>query len=52
MGIHISHPYCAPAFVESTKWEVPIDMLANNRPGPRFLIRARRVDMVGWIIKL
>ncbi len=38
MGITISHPYCAPALVDSTKWEVPMAVLAKRRPGPRFLI--------------
>jgi hypothetical protein len=46
IGIIMSQPYCAPAFVESTKCEVPIAILANNSPGPRFLRSVLYFDIV------
>src|SRR5690606_29870480 len=47
MGITMTQPYWAPALVESTKWEVPMAILANSRPGPRALINAF-IKSVRW----
>ena len=30
-------PYSAPAFVDWTRWETPIAVPANNKPGPSLL---------------
>ena len=44
MGKIISHPYWAPALVDNTRCEVPIAMLANNRPGPKLLMKRTALD--------
>ena len=47
----MSQPYCAPAFVDKTRCEVPMAMLANKIPGPKFLsivLKLNIVDTFGW----
>ena len=50
MGITITQPYCAPAFVDNTKWEVPIAILANKSPGPKFLNMILSFDTISGLV--
>jgi hypothetical protein len=46
IGITIIQPYWAPALVDKTKCDVPMAILANSRPGPKFFRIVLIVDTV------
>ncbi len=54
MGMIINQPYWAPAFVDNTRCEVPMAMLANKRPGPKLLMNRSSLikGVKGWAFKL
>ncbi len=51
IGMIIIQPYCAPALVDNTRWDVPMAILAKRSPGPRFLSSVLNFDINAWFVR-